>query len=410
MSVFKKGALNQLKQKENTEKKYNVLLVDDEEMNLRSLSQILEGKYNIFTAPDGLQALEIIKKHKIEIILSDQRMPNMTGTELFKNVMESSPETIRIIITAYTDINSVLNAINQGNVYKFLTKPIEPEDLKITVKRALEVYELQKNNEHLLQELRNLNTDLEKKVEERTHKLVETNQFQKDLVETIIHDLKNPLSNIIMFSRNIAEREQILEKAKNTSELINTSGKQLLEMVEKLLEISFIENESIKPEMERINLARELEDLVAHFSESAKNKEIKLELINNLDNAYIFSDRILFRRIINNLLSNALKFSDFNKSVIMTLVRKEKDLLISVKDEGPGLSEKDQGGIFQKFTKLTAQPTDGEYSTGLGLSIVKNLTEILKGEIWYENNVPSGSCFCLKFKEFRENKDITNNI
>jgi response regulator RpfG family c-di-GMP phosphodiesterase len=149
MSVFNKEKLEKKKQETKTvQKKYTIMLVDDEKANLRSLARILIDDYNVITANNGQEALTILKGLKnpenIQLIISDQRMPELTGVEFLAHTYPIIPKTIRMILTGFTDIDAIIDAINAGKIYKFLTKPIEPEELKITVKRALESFELKR--------------------------------------------------------------------------------------------------------------------------------------------------------------------------------------------------------------------------------------------------------------------------
>ncbi len=177
---LKKSAAEKVHKEESTIKKHTLLLVDDEKSNLSSLCRILSPWYAILTAQDGHEALELIQNEKepehIHLIISDQRMPRMTGVEFFEKTIPIIPETIRMILTGFTDIDVIISSINEGQIYKFLTKPIEAHDLLITVRRALEAYELEQENLLLLEELKALNASLEKKIKERTLQLEQANQ------------------------------------------------------------------------------------------------------------------------------------------------------------------------------------------------------------------------------------------
>lgn len=175
---LKKSAIKKVREDTPLEKTHTILLVDDEENNLTSLSRILPPSYGVLTAKDGKQALELIRTHDrpscIHLIISDQRMPRMTGVEFLKQTIPIIPRTIRMILTGFTDIDAIISSINDGQIYKFLTKPVEPQELMVTVQRALEAYELEQKNHLLLDELKVLNASLEQKVAARTRELKET--------------------------------------------------------------------------------------------------------------------------------------------------------------------------------------------------------------------------------------------
>lgn len=120
---------------------YKILFVDDETANLRLLERLFRSSYDVYTAASADEGLELLSVHDIELIVSDQRMPGMTGLEFLKLAAERRPQTVRIILTGYTDANDLVDAINSGVVYKYITKPWINEELKQTVKRALQHYE-----------------------------------------------------------------------------------------------------------------------------------------------------------------------------------------------------------------------------------------------------------------------------
>jgi len=140
--------------------RHNLLLVDDEPDILRTLTLTFASEYEVFTARNGLEALEILEKQDIALIISDQRMPEMTGVELLQKAIIVKPHAIRIILTGYTDTAALIEAINKGHIYQYINKPWDRQDLKVIVKRALESYELTLENQRLLQELQAANDRL----------------------------------------------------------------------------------------------------------------------------------------------------------------------------------------------------------------------------------------------------------
>ena len=143
------------------ENKINVLYVDDEVHNLTSFKASFRRSFNVFIAESAEEGMKILDKENIHVILSDQRMPKMTGIEFFEAITATHRNPISILITGYTDINAVIDAINRGQVYKYLTKPWNEDDVKIYVNKAYEVYRLRKENIQLTNKLLDVNEKLE---------------------------------------------------------------------------------------------------------------------------------------------------------------------------------------------------------------------------------------------------------
>lgn len=139
----------------------NVLYIDDEVHNLVSFKAAFRRHYNIFTADSAEEGKSILESEEIHIILSDQRMPKMTGIAFFESILKSHPEPIRILITGYTDINAVIDAINKGEVYKYLTKPWNEADVRIYIDKAFEVFALRKEVVELNKRLIEANEKME---------------------------------------------------------------------------------------------------------------------------------------------------------------------------------------------------------------------------------------------------------
>lgn len=122
------------------DKKISVLYVDDEENNLFSFKAVFRVKYQVYTALSGDEALKIMAEKPIEIIITDQRMPNMTGVEFLEKVIEKFPDPMRILLTGYADMNAVVDAVNKGKIFHYLSKPWNEEELDMTINRAYTKY------------------------------------------------------------------------------------------------------------------------------------------------------------------------------------------------------------------------------------------------------------------------------
>ncbi len=160
MAIFSKARLLQAQQLQSIEsqKEHTILIVDDEATNRQMLREMLSSEYNILEAGDGVEALDLVRQHcsnqGIQVIVSDQRMPRMQGTEFFEHTLSLMPNAIRIILTAFTDIDGLIDSINKGRIYKFLVKPVVRQDFLLMIRQAVEEYEQTRENVQLLKELK----------------------------------------------------------------------------------------------------------------------------------------------------------------------------------------------------------------------------------------------------------------
>ncbi len=182
---------------------HTVLCVDDEENILHSIRRLLRKEgYRLLTASNGVEALKILEENNVHLVLSDQRMPQMSGTEFLAEVKEKYPDVIRIILTGYTEVDSITESINRGNIYKFLLKPWDDQNLKLEISKALEQYDLIQANKSLHEkvleqneELKSINENLEGLIQERTKELEFQNQAL-ELSHAILEDLPVPLIGV----------------------------------------------------------------------------------------------------------------------------------------------------------------------------------------------------------------------
>lgn len=144
-----------------SEQKIKILYVDDEVNNLNSFKAAFRRDYTIYVAESADEGTRLLDEHEVDIIITDQRMPKMTGVEFLESIIPKHPDPIRILLTGYTDISAVIDAINKGQVYHYLTKPWDESHLKIIIKNAFEIYSLRQENKELISKLKQANEQLE---------------------------------------------------------------------------------------------------------------------------------------------------------------------------------------------------------------------------------------------------------
>lgn len=238
---------------------------------------------------------------------------------------------------------------------------------------------------------------------EANENLIKVNEEKNEFMAVAAHDLRNPLSGILSFSRKIRtkfdsyDKEKICEIAHN----IETTSEKMFELIAKLLDINAIESGKRNITFQNFDASDLIERVVNDYQERSEKKDITI-ICNIEKDLFIRSDSSAFEQILDNLVSNAVKFTLRGNKIHVKAGEINNYIHIEIKDGGPGMTESDMQKLFGRFTRLSAQPTGDENSTGLGLSIAKKLTELLSGRIWCENNSPQGSVFKLEIPVNKE--------
>lgn len=234
-------------------------------------------------------------------------------------------------------------------------------------------------------------------IESINKSLVELNEEKNDLISIVAHDLKSPLNQIsgMLEIIKLTSQDQSSEQAEYTSK-IEQSTLRLKRMVTKILDVSAIEAKTLNITLEKVNIPVLLEDIVSRFADMATKKDITLVKEIEHHVPAITTDSNYVSEVLENLLSNAVKYSPLGKSVIIRLQQHASSLRIEFIDQGQGINEKDMKNLFGKYRKLSARPTAGEDSTGLGLSIVKKYVLALNGRVWCESEEGKGANFIVE--------------
>jgi signal transduction histidine kinase len=227
------------------------------------------------------------------------------------------------------------------------------------------------------------------------------NRDKNEFLGVAAHDLKNPLQTIIMSAsmiRRYAERMSD-EQRNDTLDRIEETSRRMHDIIEKLLDANAIESGNIEFHTESVMLVREVQSLLQDYEPKAAAKNITLYLSSEDKDLCALADKYRFVQVVENLLSNAIKFSPQDKNIYVRITSEAAhahNLRLDIQDEGPGLTDEDKNKLFGKFVRLSARPTGGEHSTGLGLSIVKKLVEAMNGEIWCVSEQGKGATFSVR--------------
>ena len=267
---------------------------------------------------------------------------------------------------------------------------------KIALENANAYEKIQEQKEKLTQANQNISRQKEE-IEGSNKKLQDLNQEKSNIISIVAHDLKNPLTSALTMATILKnESNNLNEDQQHCIEIIEKSVNRMNDMISRLLDIKKIEDKITKLKLEKVNLERIIQDVNKNLLNEIHRKKIHLSIF--AEELYARVDPDYAVQVFENLLSNAIKFSPPEKNVTVKLFKNNGKARAEIIDEGPGLTEEDMKKVFGKFQRLSARPTGGEQSTGLGLSIVKKYVEAMQGRVWCESEHGKGANFIVEFK------------
>jgi len=348
-----------------------LLCIDDEVDNLDALERLFRKRFQVLkavTPQEGFQHLD--QNPNISVIISDQRMPQITGVEFLEKSIASHPDTIRLLLTGYTDIESVIESINKGQIYRYLTKPWDPIDLQNTVEKAYEKFSLR-------QELNIKNKALEKALDE----LKILDQAKSQFMILINHELKTPLTTILSFAGLM--KETILTEEQNLfTDRINRSAEKLKSIVDDSLLIVKSEVGLLHPKIEKTNIENLFLEIPSEIGLSIKNKQQMIHF--NFNDKLFQADPHLLKISLMRALHNATKFGKPQSSIKVSSFQQDQNLHIQIENVGPSISE----AVLEKITKpfqLDENVMNHSVGMGLGLSVCQALVRCMNGHFKIQN-------------------------
>lgn len=343
--------------------KPTILCVDDENDNLEALERIFRKKYTVLKASSGKQALDLIQQsgNEISLILTDQRMPEMTGIEVLERVIGQYPEMIRILITGFTDLESVIQAINKGQIYQYITKPWDPVELSNTVDRAVDRYMVGK-------ELA-LRT---KQLEIAYNELKTLDDAKSKFMILINHELKTPLTSIINFLSLLNESPLTEDQKLYVDRTIKSSNK-LKQIIDDVLILVRAELNQLHLDPQAIILSS-VEHLINAENQAFKARK-HLLLVETIESLEFKADKRLFEQILNRILNNAIKFATESSVIEIKGSKIGNFYEFKVFNNGENIAESSLKKIFQPFF-IDENIMNHSIGLGLGLSICDKLLKL----------------------------------
>jgi light-regulated signal transduction histidine kinase (bacteriophytochrome) len=364
-----------------TERRHTILVIDDERQTVTAVKHLFRRRYQVLGATRAQEGLDLIDQHQVSVILCDQRMPGMTGAEFFEQVRKKDPDAVRILITAYSDIQALVRSVNRGQIFAYLAKPWNPEELEQAVDTAIAHRELLDDKRRMAAEL-----------EEKNDELRRMNQELRNFTHVVAHDLKEPLRTISAYVGFLRADHPQLMQGEPAAYIgsIDRCARHLHDLINALLQ--YAELEHVQTERKPVELAR-LVDQARELLEGAITSSGAIVTVHDTLPLVLGNPSRLLM-LLQNLISNGIKFNQNHPPRIdigLGTAPSPGLTELYVRDNGIGIGPEYQAQIFQIFERLHSRT---EYpGTGAGLAIVQRIVESHGGTIRVESDEGQGATF-----------------
>lgn len=367
-------------------KNLKIMVVDDEPGIRSGVSRILSNYtvsypfmdddigFDILEVGSGEEAIEKVKSEPIDIVLLDNKLPGIQGTEVLEFINKNKPEILVMMITSYASLELAVKATNNG-AHDFIPKPFTPQELKSSIENV---------SKHIF--LRGMTKKLNK----------EGKEIRYQFLSVLSHELKSPLNAIEGYLRmmqdkeageNIADYEQMIDRSLHRI-------KGMRNLIMDLLDLTKIKWEKKEDKIKQVKLSDIAQNAIEAINPYAIQKDVQIELDDEQQvemNADPGDIEILF----NNLISNAVKYNNDGGKVTVCLKKEDRNLSIAVTDTGIGMTADEIESLFNEFYRVKKEQTKNISGSGLGLPIVKNIVDLYNGKIQVDSEVGKGSTFSV---------------
>jgi signal transduction histidine kinase len=371
-----------------------VLVVDDEPANQRAVRRALLDECSVAIASSGEEALAILASRQVALIITDQRMPGMSGTELLTETTRDYPYLVRVVLTGYTDVETLVGAINGAQVYHFLSKPWETRELRQVVRRGLERYCAEMERIRLMEEVQVAWGRARREAEQKG-----------SLLTLTAHELGTPLHILV----NSLELLQETEHSATATQWIETAGRAsrwLARGVAQMNRAGQVRGESLRLRREKFDLGVLLHDMVAELVGEIRPRKLSIETALP-PQMVVCADPRWIRQAVWGLLSNAVRFTPDGGWITVAAAEEKDAAAVIVSDSGVGIAPEHLDGIFEPFSAAMGSPlahmsglfTFGARGLGLGLATVKGIMQAHGGTASVTSSLGNGSRFVLRIQK-----------
>jgi signal transduction histidine kinase len=380
-------------------RKHTILVVDDEPDVVKSVQDLLRLDYKVLGATRAQEGIKLLHDHEVHIVMTDQRMPGMTGVEFLSRLRGEYPWAIRLLFTGYADIKAVIEAINQGSVFRYIAKPWDPDELQSIIRQAAEHYDLLIERQRLLKELQVKNQELER----ANGELRQASELKTAFIKVASHELRTPLTILLGMSELVLQEPDMPPEARRWLESIHGASVRLQRSVDQMTKMLLAERfeRSLECQPAAVqDLLREAVEEVRPFV-ARRHQQLEVECAPETGLISVEADKI--RDSLEHLLLNAIKFTPDQGTIRLTARRTPRDELeIQVSDTGLGIDSASLPRVFDPFFTgfdvshhASGQFEFGRRGLGLGLSLVKAFVEMHGGKVAATSERGHGSTFTI---------------
>lgn len=369
------------------ETKSRILLIDDEEVVLDSCSQILAGgPYELASASDGTAGLRLVEEFHPDLIFVDLKMPGISGFEVLEKVRELDSTIVMVVITGFATISSAIDAMKKG-AYDFLPKPFTPEEFRLITRRSLEKRRLTLETIALRRE---------------------KEMLREHFAHIVSHELKAPLTAVQqnLFALEFELSKIINEEQKEKLNRAKTRIDELIKLINSWLRAISVDINQLKENFKEVSIKTEMEKALENVEPYATRKDIEITTSINEPMQPVIGDGLGLSEAFVNLLGNAIKYSRDGSKVHVKAEENGNDILISIRDEGVGISQEDLPHIFEGFFRAESGRAVAS-GHGIGLAISRQIVEAHNGSIRAESELGKGTTFLIRLPKCKTTEVVT---
>ncbi len=384
------------------------LVVDDEPDILDAIARLLRKDYHVLTASSVSVARQIIAEESVEVVMTDQRMPEMTGIEFLSELRRTHPHIVRVLFTGYSNISDVIDAINQGHVYRYISKPWKPVELRLFVAQAFEFYRTQRERDELLHQLQDANQQLEEQnalLSAANEELKVVDRVKDVFMEVVSHELNTPIAILVGYTFLLRKElgENMSTVARKALSGIDSSAIRLKHISNRIFKMLEEEDAEATLDLTWVELEKFVDSLVEQVEPFLNKRNQRLQVDVAPDVGRIMADEDKLNDLLLNLLMNAIKFSQDEQTIHLAIeAQGTEKIAITVKDSGVGIPAEEVPQIFNVFfsTFNSGHHSSGQFEfqkrgIGLGLAVAKHFAEMHGGRIQVDSQEGKGSHFTV---------------